>query len=313
MNYGRVGVLFGGVSAEREVSLMSGKGVYDALISKGVDAYLFDTAKQSLAELARANFDRVFIALHGRFGEDGTIQGALELLQIPYTGSGPLASALAMDKVKTKQIWLHNQLPTPKYAALEKGANASDLVNELGVPLIIKPAHEGSTLGLAKVFHAEQIPAALDLAWQHDKIALAETLIVGRELTVAVLGSGDTAKALPIIEIIAPEGNYDYEHKYISDQTKYICPADLSDALTAQIQQLSVKAYQVLGCEGWARADIMLDQNQKPWLLEMNTSPGMTTHSLVPMAALANGQNYADLCLEILAGASCKLIMTKSK
>lgn len=307
MNFGKVGVLYGGVSAEREVSLMSGQGVYDALKSRGVDAHLFDTGKSTLADLAAAKFDRVFITLHGRYGEDGTMQGALELLGIPYTGSGPLACAVAMDKIKTKQIWLQQGLPTPDYAVMDNSNIPADLADQLGLPLIIKPPQEGSTLGLTKVTSADQIQAAVVLACQHDNQALAEKFIQGRELTVAVLGQGDTAYALPVIEIIAPDGNYDYEHKYISNDTKYICPADLSADITARVQELSVQAYRELGCEGWARADIMLDANNSAWLLEMNTSPGMTSHSLVPMAALANGISYADLCLNILTGASCKL------
>lgn len=307
MNFGRVGVLYGGVSAEREVSLMSGQGVYDALVSKGIDAHLFDTAKHSLSELAAAGFERVFIALHGRFGEDGTIQGALELLRIPYTGSGPLASSLAMDKVRTKQVWLQLGLPTPDYLVLDCQDQPGNIADQLGLPLIVKPPHEGSTLGLTKVTSIDQIPAAVALACKHDQVALAESFISGRELTVPILGTGKQARALPVIEIIAPDGNYDYEHKYISNDTKYICPADLSPELSKQIQDLSVTAYKAIACEGWARADIMLDQNNQPWLLEMNTSPGMTSHSLVPMGALAEGLNYADLCVAILASASCKL------
>lgn len=310
MNFGKVGVLYGGVSAEREVSLMSGKGVHEALLSKGIDAHLFDTGKQGLGELAQAGFDRVFIALHGRFGEDGTVQGALELLRIPYTGSGPLASALAMDKVRTKQVWLQIGLPTPDYMVLEPKNIPNDVVAKLGLPLIVKPPHEGSTLGLTKLTEASGLQAAVDLACKHDTHALAETFIAGRELTVPILGSGKQAKALPIIEIIAPGGNYDYEHKYLSNDTKYECPAKLDPELAKQIQDLSVTAYTAIACTGWARADVMLDKNNKPWLLEMNTSPGMTSHSLVPMGANAAGLSYADLCVEILASASCKLNMS---
>lgn len=313
MNFGRVGVLYGGVSGEREVSLMSGQGVYEALRSKGIDAHLFDTAKCSLSELAQSGFDRVFIALHGRFGEDGTVQGALELMRIPYTGSGVLGSALAMDKVRTKQVWLQSGLPTPDYMVLNCQDPVANIADQLGLPLIIKPPHEGSTLGLTKVVDASQIPAAIRLACEHDSFALAEKFIAGRELTVPIIGSGEKARALPVIEIKAPDGNYDYEHKYISNDTQYICPADLSLDLSKQIQDISLAAYKAIACEGWARADIMLDQDNRPWLLEMNTSPGMTSHSLVPMGALAEGTSYADLCVEILTSASCKLNLSKPK
>ncbi|WP_417276261.1 D-alanine--D-alanine ligase [Castellaniella sp.] len=307
-DWGRVGVLYGGLSSEREVSLMSGTGVCAALREAGVDAHLFDTGRQSLAELSAAGFDRVFIALHGRYGEDGTIQGALELLGIPYTGSGTLASSLSMDKIATKRLWLQHGLPTPRFVALEQAAaGQTDLVAELGLPLIVKPPHEGSTLGLTRVFSAGQLPAALALAYAHDECALAEQFIEGRELTVPLLGTGADAHALPVIEIIAPQGNYDYEHKYVSNDTQYVCPADLPEPLTQQIQSLCVQAYRVLGCEGWARADLMLDRNNRPWLLEMNTSPGMTSHSLVPMGAKALGMSYGELCVAILATGRCKV------
>lgn len=308
-DFGRVGVLYGGHSAEREVSLMSGQGVYDALLSLGVDVHLFDTGTQTLAELASAGFDRVFIALHGRYGEDGTLQGALELLQIPYTGSGTLASSLAMDKIMTKQVWQQQQLPTPAYAVLTPGADLSAVAGELGLPLIIKPPHEGSTLGVTKVEKLQDLEDAYKLAAKYDTDVLAEQFIKGRELTVPVLGKGPSAYALPVIEIIAPDGNYDYEHKYISNATQYICPAQLDADLTARLMCLAEESYRALGCEGWGRADFMLDEAGKPWLLEINTSPGMTSHSLVPMSAAAVGMSYADLCLAILSDASCKVQM----
>lgn len=308
-NFGRVGVLYGGHSAEREVSLMSGQGVYDALRSLGIDAYLFDTKTQTLAELANAGFDCVFIALHGRYGEDGTLQGALELMQIPYTGSGVLASSLAMDKIMTKQVWQHQQLPTPAYVVLTPDTDLSAVAAELGLPLIIKPPHEGSTLGVTKVEKLQDLGDAYGLAAKYDTDVLAEQFIKGRELTVPVLGKGKAAYALPVIEIVAPDGNYDYEHKYISNATQYICPAKLDADLTARLQQLSVESYRALGCEGWGRADFMLDEAGNPWLLELNTSPGMTSHSLVPMSAAAIGMSYADLCLAILSDASCKVQM----
>lgn len=286
---------------------MSGAGVCAALREEGVDAHLFDTGRRTLAELADERFERVFIALHGRYGEDGTVQGALELLRIPYTGSGPLASALAMDKVLTKRIWLQDGLPTPRFAVLDCQAGLADLPDQLGLPLIIKPPQEGSTLGLTRVETVGQLQAARDLACRFDDRVLAEQFIRGRELTVAILGTGADAHALPIIEIIAPQGNYDYEHKYVSNDTRYDCPADLPAALAAEIRTLCEKAYRVLGCEGWGRADLMLDAQDRPWLLEMNTSPGMTGHSLVPMGARAAGLSYGRLCMEILATARCKV------
>lgn len=306
-SFGRVGVLYGGSSAEREVSLMSGAGVCEALREQGVDAHLFDTGVRSLAELAGEHFDRVFIALHGRYGEDGTIQGALELLHVPYTGSGPLASCLAMDKIATKRVWLHHGLPTPRFATLDCNADPRGLADDLGLPLIIKPPHEGSTLGVMRVDVADQLAPAHALACRFDDQVLAEQFIEGRELTVPILGTGASARALPVIEIVAPQGNYDYEHKYVSNETQYHCPADLDPALARQVQTLSEEAYRVLGCEGWGRADIMLDDQNRPWLLEMNTSPGMTSHSLVPMGAKAAGMSYGRLCVEILATARCKV------
>jgi D-alanine-D-alanine ligase len=305
-DFGRVGVLFGGRSAEREVSLMSGRGVHDALRGAGIDAHLFDTGRHTMVDLANAGFDRIFIALHGRYGEDGTIQGALELLRLPYTGSGPMASSLSMDKIMTKRIWLQHGLPTPGFVQL---SSADDLerVASLGWPVMIKPPHEGSTLGITKVEAMTDLKAAYDFAAGFDEEVLAEQFIQGRELTVALLGKGKSARALPIVEIIAPGGNYDYEHKYHSDDTRYICPAELDAGLTEHIQELAVQAYRSLGCEGWGRADFMLDEEGRPWLLEMNTSPGMTGHSLVPMSARAAGMSYAELCIAILSTATCKV------
>jgi len=310
-DYGKVGVLYGGRSAEREVSLMSGQGVCEALQSAGVNAQLFDTGRHSLAELAAQKFERVFIALHGRYGEDGTLQGALELLGIPYTGSGPLASALAMDKIMTKRVWKEAGLPTPAWQMLTDDSDLDEAVRALGLPCIVKAPREGSTLGVQKVERKEDMRAAYAQARRFDAQALAESFITGRELTVAVLGAGDgdenPARALPIIDIVAPAGNYDYEHKYFSDETQYICPADLPAALTTAIQRLSERAYRALGCEGWGRIDLMLDAQNRPWLLEINTSPGMTGHSLVPTAAKAAGMSYPELCVAILDAASCKL------
>lgn len=306
--FGKVGVLFGGRSAEREVSLMSGSGVLAALRSKGIDAHPFDPAERALAELAAEKFDRVFIALHGRYGEDGTLQGALEQLGIPYTGSGVMASAIGMDKVYTKLIWLMHGLPTPKYALLNSDTDLRTVPDQLGLPLIVKPPHEGSTIGITKVSGYSEMRQAYDIAARFDDVVLAEEFITGREFTVAVLGRGKNAKALPIAEIIAPEGNYDYQNKYFTDDTKYLCPAPLDAQLAAEFHRIAVEAYRSLDCEGWGRVDILLRaSDNKPFLLEINTSPGMTSHSLVPMAARAAGISYEDLCVEILRSASLKI------
>jgi len=305
--FGKVGVLYGGRSAEREVSLMSGAGVHAALCSLGVNAHLFDTGQSSLAALAAQQFDRVFIALHGRYGEDGTLQGALEMLGIPYTGSGPMASSLAMDKVMTKRVWLEAGLPTPGYRALTEVSEVTAAAKALGLPLMMKAPHEGSTLGIVKASVVSELAQAYQAAAQYDDVVWAEQFVAGRELTVAILGRGQDARALPVIEIVAPGGNYDYQHKYFSDDTQYLCPAPLEPALATEIADISVKAYRALDCEGWGRADLMLDQNNRPWLLEMNTSPGMTGHSLVPMAAKALGMSYPELCMQILKDARCKI------
>ena len=307
-NMGKVGVLLGGRSAEREISLMSGSGVLAALKSRSIDAHAFDPAERSLAELAAEKFDRVFIALHGRYGEDGSLQGALEQLGIPYTGSGVMASSIAMDKIFTKKIWQHHQLPTPGYAVLTPNTDLQKVVNELGLPLIVKPPHEGSTIGITKVNSASEMDAAYALAAQFDDEVLAEEFIQGRELTVAVLGVGAQAYALPVIEIVAPDGNYDYQNKYFTDDTKYLCPAPLDAELTDHIQKICVDAYRAINCEGWARADVLLRaSDNRPFLIEINTSPGMTTHSLVPMAARAAGMSYEDVCIEILQTARLKI------
>ena len=306
--FGKVGVLFGGRSAEREVSFMSGTGVLAALQGQGIDAHAFDPAERSLAELAAEKFDRVFIALHGRFGEDGTLQGALEQLGIPYTGSGVMASAIGMDKIYTKMIWLMHNLPTPKYTLLTADTDLRRVPDTLGLPLIVKPPHEGSTLGVTKVSGYADMRGAYELAAQFDEVVLAEEFITGREFTVSVLGRGATARALPIAEIMAPEGNYDFQNKYFGEATKYACPAVLDDATAAEMQRIAVDAYRAIGCEGWGRVDILLRaSDNKPFLLEVNTSPGMTSHSLVPMAARATGMSYEMLCAEILRMASLKM------
>jgi D-alanine-D-alanine ligase len=305
MNFGKVAVLFGGASAEREVSLMSGTGVLQALQSRGVDAHAFDPAQRDLGDLKREGFARCFIALHGRFGEDGTVQGALELMGIPYTGSGVMASSLAMDKVMTKRVWLSEGLPTPAWREVASAEQTQLAFAALGGPMIVKPAREGSTIGLTKITGAAQCAPAYALAAQHDPSVLCEQFISGDEVTCPVLGSGASAKALPVIRVVAPGGNYDYQAKYFGNETKYIVPCDLPAGEEAAIQDLVVKAFRTLSCKGWGRADVMIDAaTRKPYLLEINTSPGMTSHSLVPMSANAAGMSYEDLCLHILGTAS---------
>lgn len=299
---GKVGVLLGGRSGEREISLMSGGGVLDALLSKGVDAHGFDPGLRCPTELAQEKFDRVFISLHGRYGEDGTIQGLLELLGLPYTGSGVLASALAIDKIATKRIWISSGLSTPEFEELKADSNWDAVVSKLGLPLIVKPAHEGSSLGLTKVKSVDELPAAYQLAAAMDKAVIAETCIIGDELTCPLVGFGKDAEALPVIKIIPPQANYDFHNKYFSDETQYLCPTGLAPEVNLEVQELALAAYRALGCKTWGRADVMLDQKTgKPYLLEMNTSPGMTSHSLVPMAAKAAGVEYAELVLWVIS------------
>lgn len=301
--FGKVGVLFGGRSSEREVSIMSGTGVLNALHARGVDAHAFDPAAQTLGELETAQFDRVFIALHGRGGEDGAIQGVLETLRIPYTGSGVQASAIAIDKVFTKRIWETHKLPTPRYRVIvsSERAHLNEVADELRLPLIVKPPNEGSTIGISRVRGYSGMAEAFTLARKYDDVVLAEEFIEGQELTCAILGQGSHAEALPLVEIRAPEANYDYHNKYFGEATKYLCPAPIDAALSETIRQLSVRAYNALGARGWGRIDIMLSKRGEPFLLELNTSPGMTGHSLVPIAARAVGIDYEDLVLRILA------------
>jgi D-alanine-D-alanine ligase len=306
---GRVAVLMGGSSAERPVSLMSGEGVLKALQSQGVDAQAFDPAERDLSELKRDGFARCFVALHGRHGEDGTVQGALELLGIPYTGSGVMASAIAMDKVMTKRVWLAEGLPTPAWRCLGKGQHTREVTREvpdrLGLPLIVKPAREGSSFGVTKVAGYSGMMEAVSLAAQYDSDVLCEEFISGDEVTCPVLGEGAAAVALPVIRIQAPDGNYDFEHKYISNDTRYLLPSGLPEAEEREIQRIVVEAYRMLGCRGWGRADLMIRaSDRKPFLLEMNTSPGMTSHSLVPKSAQQAGMSYEQLCLHLLAGAT---------
>jgi len=309
---GTCAVLLGGESAEREVSLMSGRGVLAALQSQGVDVQGFDPAERPLSELKTQGFARVFIALHGRHGEDGTVQGALELLGIPYTGSGVMASAIAMDKVMTKRVWVAEGLPTPAWRwlspdephALEREA-LMRVPDELGLPLIVKPPREGSSIGVTKVEGYSQMQDAVALSARYDPDVLCEAFIDGIELTCPVLGQGAAARALPVVRIDAPGGNYDLHHKYYSDDTGYRCPSGLAADEEAEVQRLTLAAYRALGCRGWGRADLMLrERDRKPFLLEMNTSPGMTSHSLVPMSARAAGISYEQLCLQLLAAAT---------
>ena len=297
--FGKVAVLMGGPSSEREISLLSGKAVLAALQARGVDAHVFDPAERPLTALSAEGFKRVFIALHGRYGEDGTVQGALETMAIPYTGSGVMASALAMDKWRTKMIWLQVGLPTPRYLVLTAEADWKQVVREIGLPLIVKPAREGSTIGISKVTRIEDMTKAYADAARHDPLVLAEQFIEGREVTVSILGD----RALPVIRIEAPGGNYDYQNKYFSDDTRYFCPSGLPSELEKGIQSISLEAFRLLDCRGWGRADLMIDAAGKPWLLEMNTSPGMTAHSLVPMAAREAGLSFEDLVIAILESA----------
>ena len=295
-NFGKVAVLMGGRSAEREISLRSGNMVLAALKRKGVDAHAFDPRERGFEQLLAQRFGRVFIALHGRFGEDGTVQGALEVLGIPYTGSGVLASALAMDKWRTKLVWLASGIPTPAYELLNAGSAATDVVARLGLPLMVKPVHEGSSIGITKVESVEKFDAAYAQAARHDRSVIAEQFIAGRELTAAILDS----EPLPLVRIEAPQGNYDYHNKYFGEATQYHCPSGLAPDLEARIQQQALAAFRVVGCHGWGRLDLMLDAENRPWFLEINTIPGMTDHSLVPMAARARGIAFDDLVLRIL-------------
>jgi D-alanine-D-alanine ligase len=306
---GKVAVLMGGRSAEREVSLMSGQGVLQALLAAGVNAQAFDPAQRDMSELKQEGFTRCFIALHGRYGEDGTVQGALELLGVPYTGSGVMASSMAMDKVMTKRVWRAEGLPTPNHVLLHPSqideVSAQELVATLGLPLIVKPAREGSSIGVTKVQHAQDLRAALLAAAACDHDILCEQCIVGDEVTCPVLGAGDKARALPVIRIVAPDGDYDYQNKYFTDDTQYLVPSGLPDAEESKIEALVIQAYQVLGCRGWGRIDVMIDAStRQPYLLEINTSPGMTSHSLVPMSAQAVGLDYQALCCQLLADAA---------
>jgi len=295
-DYGKVAVLLGGKSAERSVSLKSGAMVLHALRQGGVDAHGFDPAERGLDALLAERFERAFIALHGRFGEDGTVQGALEWLGIPYTGSGVLASALAMDKVRAKLLWQASNLPTPPYEVLEAATDFRGVAQRLGLPLMVKPVNEGSSIGMSKVRKAAALEEAYALAVNYDRAVIAEKFIEGTELTCGILAD----EPLPLIRLETPRDFYDYEAKYTAEDTRYILPCGLPAERERALQRLCLAAFRALACRGWGRVDLMLDRAGEPYLLEVNTSPGMTDHSLVPMAARARGMSFAELCLRIL-------------
>ena len=314
---GKVAVLMGGHSAEREISLMSGNGVLQALLDKGVDAHAFDPARQNLFALKEQGFERCFITLHGRYGEDGSTQGALELMGIPYTGPGVMASSVGMDKIMTKRIWLAQGISTPAYwqidahdftqaSSAEQAQLVQQAVTKVGLPMVVKAPREGSSIGVYKVHTVAETAQAMQAVAAIDQAILCEAMVQGEEYTCPILGSGAQARALPLVHICPPEGNYDYQQKYFTDEVRYICPpATMPAELQACIQQQALQAYRALGCRGWSRIDVMVNsRDQQPYLLEINTSPGMTGHSLVPMSAQATGIAYADLCLQILASAS---------
>ncbi len=298
-DFGKVAVLFGGTSAEREVSLNSGSRVLAALLRRGVDAHAFDPAERCLDELK--GFDRVFIALHGRYGEDGTIQGALELMHIPYTGSGVMASAVGMDKWRTKLLWSAVGLAIPKFVLLTENSDFAAIEKQLGLPLFVKPACEGSSIGISMVRQSGQLCQAYLEAARHDSLVIAEEGVMGGEYTVAILGEGDDMQALPIIKIEPATEFYDYEAKYLRDDTAYRCPCGLPEARELELRAQALEAFRVLGCRGWGRVDFLMDEQGNAYFLEANTSPGMTDHSLVPMSARVAGITYDELVERILA------------
>ncbi|MEX0872819.1 MAG: D-alanine--D-alanine ligase [Aquisalimonadaceae bacterium] len=294
---GRVAVLMGGWSAEREVSLNSGKAVHAALLRLGVDAHAIDADRQVLGRLVEGGFDRVFIVLHGRGGEDGTIQAGLDLLGLPYTGTGVLGSALGMDKVRTKLVWQGLSIPTPPHAVIRHGGmDANALVSSVGLPMAVKPAREGSTIGITRVQEVGQLPAACEAAFRFDDVLLAERWITGGEYTVSILGDA----VLPMIRIEPAADFYDYEAKYVSNSTRYHCPCGLPAARERELAELARQAFEAVGASGWGRVDLILDEQGYPWFLEVNTVPGMTDHSLVPMAAKAAGIDFDELVWRIL-------------
>lgn len=295
----KVAVLFGGTSAEREVSLKSGNAVLKALIAKGVDAHAIDTKYYSIMQLKNDGFTKAFIALHGRGGEDGVTQAILTYQNIPYTGSDVLSSALTMDKLKTKQIWQACNLPIANYIMVDKNHaySVSEIVNQLGLPLFVKPSHEGSSVGMSRVNEAKELQQALEHAFQYDNSVMVESFLAGAEYTVAIVGD----EVLPSIRIKPSTSFYDYNAKYLSDETQYFCPSGLDEEQEAALRSLALKAYQSVGCRGWGRVDVMFDDIVNPYLLEVNTAPGMTNHSLVPMAAKQYGWSFDDLVYRILS------------
>ncbi len=294
---GKVAVLMGGISAERDVSLISGKAVLQGLKNKGVNAHAVDASPDNIGQLKAQGFDRAFVILHGRWGEDGVVQGALEAIGMPYTGSGVLGSALAMDKVRSKQVWGALGLPTAKYRVLQSESDLNGMVEELGLPLFLKPAREGSSVGVGKVSTESDLLSAYQSTADVGDEVLAEQFISGAELTCGIFDGG----ALPLVRMSTDHEFYDYEAKYESDDTQYFCPAGLSDDLEQEIRQLALDAFNALDCRDWGRVDVMINADKQPLLLEVNTAPGMTSHSLVPMAAKAIGKEFDDLVLEILA------------
>lgn len=292
--FGKVAVLMGGRSAERDISLDSGSRVLAALQRQGVDAQAFDPAEQPLSDLAA--FDRAFIALHGRYGEDGTIQGALELMGVPYTGSGVMASAVGMDKWRTKLIWRAAGLPMPNFVMLDENCDFEAAERHLGLPIFVKPACEGSSIGITRVSRVGQLQAAYREAAKHDTLVIAEQAISGGEYTVAVLGD----EALPVVRIVPATEFYDYEAKYLRNDTQYLCPCGLPEAREREMRAQALEAFRILGCRGWGRVDFLMDERGAAYLLEINTSPGMTDHSLVPMAARAAGISYEQLVWRVL-------------
>ena len=294
--FGRVAVLMGGTAAEREVSLKSGGAVLAALRNRGVDAHGFDVQGPEILERLGRGIDRVFVALHGRGGEDGVMQGALELLGLPYTGSGVLASALAMDKLRSKRMWLGAGLPTPDYRVLAPDTDFAQVVEELGLPLMVKPVHEGSSIGMSKVLEEADLAAAYAQAARHDAVVIAEAFIEGEEYTVGILGR----TPLPLIRLHTPRSFYDFTAKYDADDTVYECPTGLPEKVEAPLQTLALDAFDALGGRGWGRIDLMRDAQGMPWLIELNTIPGLTDHSLVPMAASQAGLSFEDLAWAIL-------------
>jgi D-alanine-D-alanine ligase len=300
--FGKVAVLMGGLSAEREISLLGGNAVLTALKNKGVDAHAIDVNETIVNELSNGNYQRVFIVLHGRGGEDGTIQGLLELMKLPYTGSGVMASSLAMDKLKTKQIWLANELPTPDFCVIDSEQSCLQALEKLGLPLIIKPVLEGSSIGMSKVEREDELVPAWKKAEQCGGTVIAETWIEGAEYTAALLDD----QVLPMIKLKTPHKFYDYDAKYDADDTQYICPCGLSAEKEAEYAELMKMSFNAVGAFAWGRVDFIVDQQDQPWLIEVNTVPGMTSHSLVPMAAKQSGLSFDDLVVRILMLAKCE-------